>query len=379
MRKAILYFVCLVSTASAQDWGRIQLSSSRSSLTSGTHTTHLLDSSDDWIEYVNQAPEPVTYTKLCYRTGTLTGAQPTFKIGVEGVSTTTGRADGVYASGTGECSATFTPSGNNTWACQTLTGTTCALTRGQFFAITIRYSSGTIGGSNSAGFAYTFSDYDAFSDSTTQLNYSFTVANGVGTKRDGKPVILWGTGSSYWGEPINAANGSAMNGGQEYGNVFTVPCPAGKTYKIIGARGRAQTPAAGKTAFMRLYSGTNTTPIQEVTWDSDLQAVNAGTRGITVWFDETTLESLNCNSPYRITFGTADTTTSFSLFYFDVASADYMSAVPFRTTMYSTARNAGAFSDTTTRRYLLEPIIDSMEITSGGGLKGLNSVSGGAQ
>jgi hypothetical protein len=320
MKKLLFLLLLIPSSVIAQDWGRVALWTfpADTNTAAVTNNTAMINT-NDWVEYINQAPEAVTYTQLCYRTGTLTGAQPTMKIGVEGVSTSTGRADGTYATGTGECSKTFTPSTNNTWACQTITGTTCALTRGQVFAITIRYSSGTIGAGNSPQFGYTFSSFDTFSAAHFGNAYSHTDIAAVDTQHGDIPLIMWATaGNVYYGFPLNTNGGDTACSGQEYGNVFTVPCPTGKTYKVIGARWHGQTAAAGKTTNINLYDGTNTAPIATGAWDSDEASTNAGTRSSGYYFTTTNLPALNCNSPYRLTVSGAEASCSLSISYYTV-------------------------------------------------------------
>lgn len=383
MKKLLFLLLLPPSICFAQDWNGtlLGLGTPDNNSASQTNDTAMI-STTDWTEYIEQAPRARSYTQLCYRTGTLTGAQPVMKIGVEGVSTSTGKADTVYATGTGECSATFTPAGNNTTTCQTITGTTCALTKGQVFAITIRYSSGTIGASNKPQFATNWAGWDDFSKLQTQASYVWTVIATVYTKVVGVPTVFWGDGTTYDGLPVsNLAGTSLSSANDEAGNAINLPCPSGKTYKIKGLRYFGQTAAAGKSITAQIYAGTNTTPIQgPVTLDSDIQATNAGTRAGQILFQDSSLTALNCGSTYRYTVGTAVATSSFSVGYMDVASANHMSALPLGTSVFYTARSAGgALTDTVTRRAELEPIIDFMDITGGGGIKGQNNVNGGAQ
>src|SRR5574342_1044592 len=126
-----------------------------SGATSSGFATSTLNASGIKIAMIWQNPyTSIPYSTVGYYYNSRTGTPPTYKIGLQGVDSS-GNPDGIYKTNGSECSATFTPPAdttwNNTWRTETLTaGYTPAI--GEFVALVIEYSSGTINGLNNSEF-----------------------------------------------------------------------------------------------------------------------------------------------------------------------------------------------------------------------------------
>lgn len=388
--KKLLIFLLLVSTVQAQDFRyAITPTGQFNTTVTGSMGAFAVDASNTSLGYILQAPEAATITQLCYTYGARTGTPPTYKIGLEGVTAATGIADGVYKTGTGECSATFTPPADatqdGTQQCKTLTGTTCALTRGQDFAITIKYSSGTVSALNNGSFVYrqTIATNDAqdFVADNSEYSYTITLA-GAAAKQQYNPVIVYKNGSRTFGYPLTNFGSVAFSVDttpDEYALAFQYPCPAGQTFQISGVSAVMKTPATGKTVKFQLYTGT--TLLQTYTYNSDRNSAGAAAaRNIRAYFSDSSLTSLSCATTYRIALQPQETTSGLELYYNDVSANSDLDAWPLGVNAYISSRtDAGAWSDTTTRRPRIGLIINKLNTVTSGGLLNNNTTSGGVQ
>lgn len=352
------------------------------SSTTGIGTT-TLDAANDWIEEVFYVQEPGTLSSLCSYFSSETGTGPTYKIGWEGVSLTTGEADGVYKTGTGECSCTVaTDTLSAGWKCCTPTGTTCTVTRGELGAITTKHSSGTIDGSNFA--VWGRSNSGSFNDSTIlSPNNAYSVANttgtgtaGSGTKSNEAPIFMYKFTGRTFGRPFTNAgslNYNSDSASDEYGNKFRFDCPTGQTYTTNGVEWWGQTASAAKSVIFRLYAGTAATPgavLHSATWDADVEQSSAGSnRGFTLPWDEAVLEELDCGTDYFVTAQVQETSSNFGLRYFDVGANSDLDAYPGGINTYSVNRadSTGAFTEVNTRRVGIDIVLDDIQDAAGGG------------
>lgn len=374
----------LAAPARAQDLRYPLLKTVEWTQRSGSITSHLVDLNTDAVEFIGQAREAATFTHLCVYLGAKNGTPPTYKIAMEGVNTATGRANGTIKTGTGECSWSdvLTSFAANTLHCFPVTGTTCSVARGENVAVTVRYASGTINGSNYASFGVYQSDsFTDGSDRTQPLNiYGVTVAGGTGTKQAQKPIFGWSNATRRFGNLYSAHNNHTFSSDStpdEYALRFQVPCPSGQTYKLSGVQWFGQTPSSGKTVLIRLYDGT--TPLQDVTYYGDISVGSAGNNRIfEQFFDETDLSALSCGTTYRIGFAPQQTSSNFALQSYDVPSNDDFDAWPLgKETYTSTRSDAGAWTDVTTRRVWVNLFIDKLDTVSGGGGAGGSKLNSG--
>lgn len=390
MKKLLAFALILfVSIAEAQDLRYLPVQYSAWTHQTPGFSTLALNSTPgagttDWLEWCTQAPEAATITTLSVYLSSETGTGPTFIAAMEGMSTSTGEADGSVMTGSGACSGTLATNGLSAgWHDVTLAGSACNLTRGQKFCITLKYSSGTIDGSNFATFGYAASS--AFNDGgdrhTTQNEYAVTASNqndtaGLGSKAQESPIFVYKSASRTFGRPWTSSGTtgySSDSNPDEEGNRFIFNCPTGMTYRISGVRWQGQTASASKSVIITLYDDeTSPSALQTVTWDADNEVSSAGSnRMFAQLFDEADLTELDCGADYVVAFAVQETSSNFGLRYFDVGANGDLDAYPGGIETYAAARQnaTGNFTTTTTRRYMIDLIIDQIDdpAASGGG------------
>lgn len=380
MRKLVLALVLLIpGEANAADLGQTLIKAFPTEAISGTWNNHTLNGSTDTIEYLYQCEEAGTITDLCYRYGIRTGTPPTYRISLQGVNTS-GRADGTIKNSS-NAFVTFTPPASTaedgTVQCKTL-GATYACTKGEMLATVIDYSSGTIDGSNNGSFSYSNANAIGLG-----FPHAWTVDAGAGTSQAGVMPYGYKVSSTYYGMLFATTGqfdfGSASTP-DERCNIFTIPSGSCTSFKIDSAFFNGYLNATGSTISLVVYDGT--TARQDC--DIDTDALNGNT-GSSRWpigcvFDET--YTFSCGSTYRICVKpTASGGTTTGLWYGEVPANGAFNSFPLGINMYYSSRtDAGSFTDTNTRRAMIDFTISDITASGGaGGLKNHNQASGGAQ
>jgi hypothetical protein len=135
---------------------------------------------------------------------------------------------------------------------------------------------------------------------------------------------------------------------------------------------------AAKTAKVILYSGT--TALQDVTVDSETYKAVGNQAKEDIYFDEASLSTLNCGTQYIVAIQPQNTGGLVSnLLYLTVTVAQDLTALSPAVAAYGVYRtDLGAWTNETTKLYGIEPILYDVTVAAGG-IKNLNTVSGGAQ
>jgi hypothetical protein len=338
--------------------------------TAPTISNFTLNASNDSIEYIFQVPPDAasyTITRLGIRQGTVTGTAPTYRYSIQGVSTTTGRADGTIKGG-GTVLVDFQPvaGGDGTFNWHTL-GASYAASPGEFLSAVITRQSGTIDGSNNCSFGSTFGVSQTFP-------WTWTIDGGSANRGQEIALFGWGTAGTAYGYPISAAGNVTLASNttpDEYGMRFIIPAGWCDTYKVMGFRAILGSWNGSDTITFTLYDGT--TPLQAITIDTD-QMLRA--RTAVFFFDEATLSTLTAGSTYRLAMAPQTTTGQF-LHYIDVAANADLAAYPLGIECYASHRtDAGSWTDVTTRRVFLEPVFADITEPSGGA--GIAALVGGS-
>lgn len=387
MKRLLLVLLILPRLAFAADTQEtvIPLYPNQYSCVSGTFTNHTINASNDSIEFIVEAENTDAITDLMFRYGARGATPCQQQISIQGVSTTTGRADGTIKS-SGNAKATFTPPADTTWdgtvRTVTLTSSYTPSVRGERLALVIADDTGdgcTPDGTNNSSYTYQLG-----CALTSVFPYSYTVDAGTGTARAANPIYGLKTASDTFGLIYGPTwTGDSFDNPNTYGFAFTIPSVC-STLKLRGVRWAVGASAASKTYKMQLFSGTgasDTTVAAEVTIDADQQSLNAGgnTGFLRLLFDDTPLTTLTCGSGYRIGIAPQETSSSWNLRSVTLSNASDFASWPWSTNVYKTTRGAGNWTDTTTVRPIVELIVDDITSSGGGGLKGLNSVTGGVQ
>jgi hypothetical protein len=330
-----------------------------------------LDQTTDQAEWIFQARDAITITRLGFRYGARTGTPPTYRISLQGVGST-GNPDGTIKGAGSPASKTFTPpadtSWNGLWKWQTLDNAyTCS--RGEFLAAVVDYSAGTVDGSNNS----TFTSVVGYE--TGQIaGFPYAIQNNAGTRARQGNMSVYGYGSAgtAYGNPMQAVNQlshTLSTTPDEYALAFNLAAGYGSTYKVAGVRANLQMPAGGSLK-AQLYSGT--TILQTMTFDTDDLAITSQRPG-ELWFQDAALTALSFGTTYRIGFQPQDAAGNYFFQSVGLAAAADAAAYPGGTQLWSSSRtDAGAWTDDLTARPLVELILADM--TAGGGGAALSRV-----
>ena len=243
-------------------------------------TSHVVDANNEGVAFIFQAEDANAITGFQYRYGARTGTPPTYVAAIEGVSTSTGAPDGTDVGGGSPTATTFTPPADTTWdgLCQNVTFTNSFTpTKGAIYCVTIRYSSGTIDGSNNSSFNYAVSN-PLPGSGICDFPHSATNAAGSWAKRANLPPFMIITGSSRYGYPIESfwSTASASTVGHRHAMKFSLP-GTGTTYSVGGFWWTgAISGAAAKSPLLKIWDASSA--LQSLTLDSDIGGSNATTR-----------------------------------------------------------------------------------------------------
>jgi hypothetical protein len=297
----------------------------------------VLDAATDRIEWVLQIEDSITITRLGINFLSQLGNAPNYRISIQGVDGS-GNADGTVLGGGSPASKTFSPNALG-WANATTHWLTLdnslAVGRGDFIAIVIDYSSGTIDGANNATFNTSMSPESAF-PTVTHVNA------GTPAKQGNSVLIGYGSATRKYGnlpqDWTNKFYNSATAGADEYGNKFMLPAGWGDTFQLLGCQFHVEPSvvAAGGTTKVRLYGGSDATPanstgaaneanvLQEIAFDHDcLSTVTGG--HITLFFAG--LTTLYYGATYRLAFQPQGA-NNWNTVYTNVAASDELVMCP---------------------------------------------------
>lgn len=336
-------------------------------------TNHTVDASNEGVAWCLQAQDAEPITHLGFRYGSRTGTPPSFVIGLESPSATTGFPDGTVLGGGSPASAIFTPPANATWDG---TWQWIALdnaytpTRGQFICPTIRYSSGTIDGSNNSAFTIHMTGVGG----ANIANFPYPLRNISGTWGflTQPPVAGVRTATSRYGRVVQSTYTTRSSGtiGHRLAMEFSLPLGAAASFTVRGIRFTGGISAAsGKNPVLGLWSASGV--LQNVTLDSDVMAANpASATSFTEYlFDESTLATLTPGTTYYAGLEVADAVSAGVVLYsLSVASADDMACYPGGATWRLASYDGSSWTPNTTTRPLMELILG--DVTGGGGSGG---------
>jgi len=375
MKKLLFSLLFFPSLAFAGDVSFTELRMFPDNFTSpGSFENFVIDQTTDAVTGVFQCSKACAIDALCFRQGSATGTPVAHQVSLQGVSATTGAADGTIKSATNAKSA-FTPvaGGDNTIQCKTLTSSyTCTL--GEMLAEVIS-PTGTPDVSNKESFTY---GNDNSLD--PMLPYGLTRDAGVETKRSRQPFMAYKCGATVVGAPFQDWSNETFGSDgtpDERGNVFVIPSTMCSTAVVGGVRLKMRA-TSGESFKVILYEGT--TARQTITIDADTIGASGTNRMVDAYFDGSF--TATCGSAYRVALQPQNTGgTSVGLEYLDVAATGDLAALaPFGTTAYKTGRtDAGAWTDTNTRVYHMSLLVKDMTLPASGGLRNQNQISGGAQ
>lgn len=162
--------------------------------------------------------------------------------------------------------------------------------------------------------------------------------------------------------PLSAITGVAFHSGSspdERGLKFRLPFPC----RVRGVWAH-MTASAGGNFDAKLYDSDGSTVLKSVSVDGDEAKATGGSAAVFFWFASP--QTLDADTFYRITL-LPTTGTSVTLTEFDVASSAIMDALEGGQDFHHTSRvDAGAWTDTTTKRPFMGLIVDQLDDGAGG-------------
>jgi hypothetical protein len=202
-----------------------------------TAAAHTVDATNDGIGFVFHAPTTDAITHIGIRYGIRTGTPPAYVVGFEGLSS--GNPDGTFLGGGSPRSGTFTPPADttwdNTWQWVSLDNSHSPSALGEATCIALRYSSGTINGSNFSSFVNEVGNLVATSQNHNP--YSLRLTAGSWAKRTSMPAFGIRTASARYGYYYAAHYTTTIaSNGYRSTMKFRIPSSATNTYKLAGVR-----------------------------------------------------------------------------------------------------------------------------------------------
>ena len=343
-----------------------------------TFVTQTLNATTQDFGFVFQAPEAATITSIGWRQGTLTGTPGTLRVGMQGVSTTTGLNDGTYLGGTTNYVdyTGWSATNNNTFIVHTLP-TPVSLTRGQLCCIYAKPQAvGTWNGTNQVTVTVQSTDI------RKGILRPYYIWNGA-KENDagfGDEIYLLRSSTKTYGQPIQSFTNPTLSAGgnpDEIGLAFTIGSTAFSTYQVAGIRISNGGTATNNSYSVNLMS--NTTTLQTVTVDTD-QIRTFAVNSYDIYFTDTTLATLNTGTEYIASVKALSATAgAASPQYITMPTANDITAYSNQTIRYAERQTTGAWSFTNSTRYpMIELFIKTTAFTGGtGGLLVHPGMAGG--
>lgn len=334
-------------------------------------SNHVADANNDGVGVGFQARTADPITHIGFRYGARTGTPPTYVATLEGLAAATGLPDGADVGGGSPTAITFTPPADATWdATWQWVALTNAYTpsRGQFLAATIRYSSGTVDGSNNGSF--TSHQTNMVAGTIFAAPWAFRLTAGTWARQGVLPCFGLRTASGRYVFPVEGYYNtrSASTVGHRQAMKFTLPAGSGDTFKVKGVRFAGSIAGAGgKNPILGLWDASSL--IQGVTLDSDfIGNLTTAYQSYEYYFDESSLTALSYGTAYYLGLEVADAASAGVLINgLQLDNAADLDAYPGGSEFHFATYNGSAWTDDTTVRPFVEPIFDDITEPAGGG------------
>lgn len=230
-----------------------------------------------------------TITKVQLRYTSRTGTPPEQKVGIETVGSD-GYPTGTYYGGASPCRVLFTPpsdaSWNNLTQELTLANPWTPTKPSDVFALTVRYSSGTI---NTSNFSSWLQSAAGLNGGNRGMPYVATYNGSAWSKLNANPTYaLVASDGTVYGQAYQQTYNTATADipGYRSAKFFCRPGEIGSTFTVIGCRlnGRLGTASTG-SCYLKIWN-TSGTVLASSLIDTDWQGLNTGAAtSSTLYFD----------------------------------------------------------------------------------------------
>lgn len=329
----------------------------RLALASNANATQVLDANNDGVGAVLIAPKAGTIDRIGMYLTAVTGVPPTYRLGIEGV-TSTRQPDNVYLASGGayvdKGGIAFSPG----WAWSTL-GSPVTVAAGDKIAATARYQSGTVNASNCVTCGYGFSSTQP---SANARPYSLTLTGGTWAAVRVLPIMaVRYTDGTVVGIPIaSTATVESWNSGSNplhLGNLWT---PSARC-RLVGAQ-LCIRPQASSDFDVRVYLGGSSSPAAQASIDADVDWA-----GVSVTDPgEIVLPPLTLRPGVPVRLVVTPTTANSITQFIRINTPDADSCAAWVGELRgTTAQTAGTWTDYTNRIYPIVPLIDQVDVRPG--------------
>lgn len=328
----------------------------------GSATNFAVDATDKGIACLIQANSTDPIERIGFRYGARTGTPPAYIVAIESIDAS-GLPSGTVLGGGSPASATFTPPASTAWDGTyqwVALANSYTPTLGQFLALTIRYSSGTVGAGNTSSFTTSYGGVTSASDARS-FPCSVTLSTTWTKSSTALTPMAYRTASGRYGMIIQSeyTTLTANTATHKSGMYWTLPSGWGSAYQVAGLRGMMKLGAAGGSCKVAIWQ-TDGTELASVTIDSDF-AGNLGSNTCgDVYF--TSLATLNYGTKYYAGVEVISGTCGVNGIV--LAEAADRSWFP-NGTNRGLMTNAGSFVETDTTMPLLDLIMADITVPSG--------------
>jgi hypothetical protein len=338
-------------------------------------TGFAIDASGEKVAIIGQVPKSGTLDKFEFRLATVTQAPANgLKCSFQNVSATDGAPDGTPD----EYRVVTTGLTSNAWVAPGLMtsdgtdgGVKRSVTQGDRIACVIEFES--FSASDNLQIAAMSQASNSWPVAQNPYSAHFTASWALNTPQ--LVMILKYSDGTYElfhpsSLPMLTLNAQSLNSGSgtnEIALYFQVPFAC----KIGGVGYRADMDG---DCDIVLYDSDGTTPLATASTDKDIRGTTGGNNGFARFPSDVTL-SINTN--YRLSMKPT-TVTNITLYTFDVNAVAILGALEGGTAIHYSAKTAGVWGQTATRRPLIFPWITALDDGAGGAAATVGHVIGGA-
>jgi hypothetical protein len=332
-------------------------------MTRGTpsFTNQTLSATSHKLAFGFIAEATTTINALGLRLAAQTGTSPTYQVEIQGLDGL-GMPDGVGLVGS---SATFNPASlgwtANTFRWIPITGVN--LTRGNPYAMVVRYSSGTIDASNNASFS---ANQTAAAPESIGLPYPM-VDTGTGWTKSalaGEPIFGYRSPTQTFGSPFQGwITGSLSTNGQRAALKLMLDSDWGQLFSVRGLMLQFCPITTGGTAKVGIWNAAGT-ELASCTLDTDHTGLATSIKQLRAFFSAAPL--LNFGTPYYYGIERVATST-LSPRYLEVCDNRDLEAYPFGSSAVLSTWNGSTWTDVLTQTFPVTLLFDSWTIPPASG------------
>jgi len=321
-----------------------------------------LDAADESIAFCfhAQTTDPITHVGLRFisRTGT---TSLSYVVSLEALDAS-GNPDGV-ALASAVISAPGNSSLNGVWQWIALSSSYSPSAIGQPLAVVVRYSSGTISGSNFVSFT---SLWPGFGHSSGNgFPYRSTLTASAWTKSDNSFAYGYKTASSVYGKPAQALfTTTTSTTGQRQAAKINIPTTFGTSFKIRGVLALIRAANASQSYKIGIWNSAGTELASAIGTDADQSSTVAAEATVEAFFSSMPTLTTGVDYYYGIESVSGSTV---GLRGQTMASADDRAAFPLGLHRCLSTWNGSSWTDDTTTLPMLELILDDITVPSGSG------------